>query len=620
MLKFSNLDLQKGNKVLLQNAALYVKPLQKVGITGKNGCGKSSLFDLIKASVTSEASDIEIPKATTVAFLAQEILAVQKSALDYVLDGDHKFRNLELQIAQATQSQNHLKLTQLHEKMLQIDGYSAKARAATLLSGLGFAADTINNPVKSFSGGWQMRINLAKTLMCPADLYLLDEPTNHLDLEAIVWLEKWLKHLKATVLIISHDRTFLDNITTHIAHFDNHCIELYTGNYSDFETQRAQKLILQQAAFEKQQRKRLHLQSFVDRFRYKASKAKQAQSRLKALEKMQQVSIAHADSSFDFSFNLPQKVPTPLIRLEAVSIGYDEPLVHDIHLTLNPKDRYAIIGANGAGKSTLIKTLAQTLDIHKGETFFHPDLKIGYFTQHQSDYLDLSASPLLHLLRLSPKLTEQQGRNFLGQFNFHGDMALESIEKFSGGEKARLALALLIFQNPNVLLLDEPTNHFDLDMRHALTLALQDFAGAIVLISHDRHLIQATIDELLLVQDHKLKPFKFSIDAYPDKILEETANKTKVSSTDTNKKSKKMLRQEAAQERLGTQSHQKDLKKIEKNIERCELMQKELHEAMQDPELYLAENKTQLNDLLQKEAELKKELLLLEEAWLKLQD
>lgn len=618
MLKITDLHLQRGTKVLLDKAELYIKPNEKVGIIGKNGCGKSSFFSLLLKQLEHDAGDIEFNKNSKLAHLAQEIEETEKSAVEFVTDGDHAFRKLEAEINKAEADEDGDLLAALHEKMLHMDGYTAENRAATLLHGLGFKADEVSRPVKSFSGGWRMRINLAKTLMSRAEFYLLDEPTNHLDLEAIVWLEKWLKSLKATLLIISHDREFLDNVADHIAHFEKNTIKYYTGNYSSFEKQRAEQLILQQATYEKQQRNRAHLQSFVDRFRYKASKAKQAQSRLKALERMELVSAAHLDSEFSFNFKCSGKLPTPLIRLDKVSIGYEgHSLLNSVNLTINPGDRFGIIGPNGAGKSTFIKLLAGELKALSGEVFYHNDLKLGYFTQHQSDYLDLNASPLLHLQRLDKTVTEQIGRNFLGQFNFHGDMALDAITYFSGGEKARLALALLIWQQPNLLLLDEPTNHFDLDMRHALTLALQEFEGAIVLISHDRHLIRATTDELLLTYEGNISKFSFGIDEYPQCLENDVST---VASAKKKPSNKKQARQEAAQARAAKNDHSKKIKSLEKSMTSCQESLDELHEQLEDASFYEAGRKTELNELLQKQAQLKSQLNAFENEWLLLSE
>lgn len=609
MLKFTQVHLQRGTKLLLDSADLYIKPNEKVGIVGKNGAGKSSLFLLLLKRLDHDGGTIELNKSIKIAYLAQEIEALEKSALDYVLDGDEEFRELERQLTNAELKHDGLLLADLHEKMFDIDGYNANSRAATLLHGLGFTNEQIQLPIKEFSGGWRMRINLAKTLMSRADIYLLDEPTNHLDLEAIIWLERWLKSLKATILIISHDREFLDNVVDHIAHLENQKIQYYAGNYSSFEVQRSEQLILQQSIYEKQQRQRAHMQKYIDRFRYKASKARQAQSRLKALERMNLVAAAHTDSEFSFGFKEIEKMPVPLIRLDNVSIGYDHKIIlSKINLTINPGDRFGIIGSNGAGKSTFIKLLASQISPIVGDIFYHNDLSIGYFTQHQMEYLDDQASPLLHLQRIDKKMTNQMGRNFLGQFSFHGDMAINPITHFSGGERARLALALLIWQKPNLLLLDEPTNHFDLDMRHALTVALQEFAGAIILISHDRHLIRTTTDELLLAYQGMIRKFSFSIDDYPG-CLDQFEIETYTHKKDQLSKNQR------------TDKFYKDkLKKIEDSMKECQSKIRMNNEKLNDNSIYDPNQKAALAELLKEQTDLKKQLATLEKEWLELNE
>lgn len=622
MLKLTQVHLQRGTKTLLNGADLYVRPNEKVGVIGKNGAGKSSFFALLLKQLEYDGGSIEFNKSMKITHLAQEIEATEKIALEFVTDGDQEFRALEKAIEMAESKHDGLLLSDLHEKMLHIDGYNASNRAAALLHGLGFSHEQISQPVKAFSGGWRMRLNLAKTLMSRAEFYLLDEPTNHLDLEAIIWLEKWLQSLKATILIISHDRDFLDNVVDHIAHIENQKIQYYAGNYSSFEIQRSEQLILQQAVYEKQQRQRSHMQKFVERFRYKASKAKQAQSRLKALERMTLVSAAHSDSEFSFAFKAIDKLPIPMIRLENIKLGYETKIILDkINLTINPGDRFGIIGPNGAGKSTFIKLLADQIKPLSGEIFYHKDLSIGYFTQHQMEYLDITASPLLHLQRIDRMVTEQIGRNFLGQFNFHGDMAVNPITYFSGGERARLALALLIWQKPNLLLLDEPTNHFDLDMRHALTMALQDFAGAIVLISHDRHLIRTTTDELLLVYQGGLRKFEFSIDEYPaclDKLDSDSSSSKKI--PEAKSVNKKLARQQAAQSREAAKNSKMSLAQLEKNMALCQSKLKNIDEKLLDAELYEAANKAKLTQILQEQGELQKQLAQLEQDWLQLSE
>lgn len=512
MIQLKQVSLARGGKTLLSDVNLIVHAKQKVAIVGANGTGKSSLFALLRGVLTPDVGDAWLPTHLTIAHLEQEVRASDQTALDYVLDGDAELRQLEQALATA---EDGLHIAELLASLEQIDGYTAPARAAQLLYGLGFNSDEQQATVASFSGGWRMRLNLAKTLMRRADVLLLDEPTNHLDLDAIVWLEQWLKHYPGTLLFISHDRDFLDAIASHIVSLEQQRLTLYTGNYSDFERQKAEQLALQQLTFEKQQRQRAHLQSFIDRFKAKASKATQAQSRIKALARMETAQAVHVDSPFHFSFREAPKCSNPLLTLDHVSIGYgDQIILNRVNLALTQQARIGLIGPNGAGKSTLIKCLIGHVSPLTGEYQLNPALNIGYFDQHQLDSLDITASALLHLQRLSPDSTEQALRSYLGSFGFIGDQALGPVGPFSGGEKTRLALALLIWQKPNLLLLDEPTNHLDLEMRHALTMALQGYNGAMIVVSHDRQLLRATTDTLLLVANQAVVEFKQDLDAY----------------------------------------------------------------------------------------------------------
>lgn len=512
MIQLKQVSLARGGKSLLSDVNLIVHAKQKVAIVGANGTGKSSLFALLRGVLTPDVGDVWLPTHLKIAHLEQEVLATTQTALDYVLDGDAELRQLELALATA---EDGLHIAELLASLEQIDGYTAPARAAQLLYGLGFNSDEQQATVASFSGGWRMRLNLAKTLMCRADVLLLDEPTNHLDLDAIVWLEQWLLHYPGTLLFISHDREFLDTIASHIVSLEQQRLTLYTGNYSDFERQKAEQLALQQATFEKQQRQRAHLQSFIDRFKAKASKATQAQSRIKALARMETAQAVHVDSPFQFSFRETPKCSNPLLTMEHVSIGYGDHLIlNRVNLALTQQARIGLIGPNGAGKSTLIKCLIGHVSPLSGDYQLNPALNIGYFDQHQLDSLDIIASPLLHLQRLSPHSTEQALRTYLGSFGFIGDQALAPVGPFSGGEKTRLALALLIWQKPNLLLLDEPTNHLDLEMRHALTMALQEYNGAMIVVSHDRQLLRTTTDTLLLVANQAVVEFTQDLDAY----------------------------------------------------------------------------------------------------------
>jgi ATP-binding cassette subfamily F protein 3 len=524
MLSLRNLTVQRGKKLLLSQVNLTIMRGQKVGIIGANGCGKSSLLALLQGQLFPEEGEVDLPSNLTIAHLAQEIPAVSTPAIEYVLDGDMALREIEAALSVAQQAGDGMREASLLMQFEAIDGYTARARAAQLLHGLGFAVTADEKPVNEFSGGWRMRLNLARALMCRSDLLLLDEPTNHLDLDAVLWFEQWLKHYQGTLLLISHDRDFLDNVVDNIAHFEQQTITLYRGNYLAFEQQRAAKLALQQASYQKQLREVAHVRSFVERFRYKASKAKQAQSRLKALAKMEVVALAHVDSPFSFHFQAAAKNPTILISLEQVAVGYGElAILRQIRLQIRPGLRLGLLGPNGAGKSTLIKLLAGELSPLAGECFWGEGLQIGYFAQHQLDQLRADESPLQHLQRVDKQASEQALRNFLGGFGFVGEMALSPVAPFSGGEKARLALALLVWQRPNLLLLDEPTNHLDLAMRDALTLALQEYEGALVVVSHDRHLLRLTTDQLLLVAHGRVIDFEGDLKDYGQWLLEHRA-------------------------------------------------------------------------------------------------
>ena len=515
MIVATNIEFIRGGKPLLENASATINPKQKVGLVGANGCGKSSFFTLLKQEHQVDAGELTIPHHWRLASVAQETPALDSNALQYVIDGDHAFRRLQAKLKQAEDDDNGTKIAEMHIQLDNAGGYTIESRAAELLAGLGFSEQAQGRSVSDFSGGWRMRLNLAQALLCPSDLLLLDEPTNHLDLDAVIWLEKWLKQYQGTLVLISHDRDFIDSIVDKIIHIEQNKLHEYTGNYTSFERQRAEKLAQQQSSFEKQQVQMDHMQDYIDRFRYKASKAKQAQSRIKALEKMEQLLPAHVDNQFSFSFREPDALPLPLLTLEKVSAGYEDQLILDkIELNLVPGSRIGLLGRNGAGKSTLIKLLSDQLKPKSGKLEINPAAKIGYFAQHQLEFLSLDESPLQHLMRLAPDEKELPLRNFLGSFGFQGDKVLDKVAPFSGGEKARLVLALLVWQKPNLLLLDEPTNHLDLEMRHALTIALQAFEGAMIVVSHDRHLLRTTIDDLYLVHDKKVEPFEGDLDDY----------------------------------------------------------------------------------------------------------
>lgn len=623
MLKFSHLSLRRGNRELLHDVDLTIHAGQRVGITGANGVGKSSLFALIRAQLQPDAGELVFPSAIVIAHVAQETPALDMSALEYVLDGDQELRSLEKNIQQAEAQGDGEALAHYYTELENIDGYAARSRAASLIHGLGFTSAQEQTPVKAFSGGWRMRLNLAQALMCRSDLLLLDEPTNHLDLDAVLWLENWLRQYRGTLLLISHDRDFLDNVTDHIAHIEHGSMKLYSGNYSAFEVLRSEQLACQQAAYEKQQREIAHIQHYVTRFRAKATKARQAQSRLKTLQRMELISAAHVDSPFSFSFAQPDKLPDPILTLDNVAVGYAAtPLLSRINFSVRAGDRLGLLGHNGAGKSTLIKLLAGELQPLSGEVIFAREVKIGYFAQHQLEQLDLQASPLLHLQRLDKRATEKELRNFLGGFAFHGDMATEPVAPLSGGEKARLVLALLVYQRPNLLLLDEPTNHLDLEMRHALTLAMQDYVGAMVIVSHDRHLLRSSCDEMLLVDHGEVAPFAGDLDDYRDWLNQQAntsasgdATGTAEVSSDAAALNKKQLRQQAADKRKQLQPLKNRLQKLEKQLEQLNQEKQQLQVQLAEENIYATENRDQLRTLLERQGILDKQLEQIENEW-----
>jgi len=571
MLQLRQIELRRGAKLLFENASLQVHAGQRMGIIGVNGSGKSSLFALILGQLEGDTGELQLNPRDVIAHVTQESPHSDDPALEFVMDGDHGFRKLQAEIAELESSDSHdERLHGLYEQMDNIDGFTAETRAARLLHGLGFEADVVRKPVNEFSGGWRMRLNLAQALMCRSDILLLDEPTNHLDLPTIVWLERWLKSYTGILLLISHDRDFLDGLCTHIAHIEHQAVKTYTGNYSQFEAVRAEQLALQQAMHTKQQKEIKHIQSYVDRFRYKASKAKQAQSRLKMLERMVQIAPAHVDSNFHFKFYEPDKQPQQLLQLENVTVGYGSTaIVNDIRLRLGAGDRIGLLGSNGAGKSTLVKTLVDGSTLLAGERVINKHTHIGYFAQQQLELLRMDCSPLWHVQRLSPEMREQELRNHLGRFGFQGDRITDPVAPFSGGEKARLVLALLILQKPNLLLLDEPTNHLDLDMRHALSMALMEYSGALLVISHDRHLLRSVCDDLYVVHNGQLHEFRQSLDEYPNwlKAQEMPTGETPSPVLQaTRSASKKQNRQDEARRRQQLKPHRDVVRKIEKQI------------------------------------------------------
>ena len=524
MIRLSQLSLARGPKPLLEGAELAIHPGERIGLVGANGSGKSSLFALLRGELHADRGDAEVPAHWRIAHVAQETPALERPALEYAIDGDGVLRGLEQRLAAAEAADDGALIGELHAALADAGLYTVRSRAERLLRGLGFSPEETVRPVSGFSGGWRMRLNLAQALMCPSELLLLDEPTNHLDLDAIIWLEEWLRRYPGTLIVVSHDRDFLDGVVTAIVHIDQRKLRRYTGNYSSFEAQRAQAVQLAAAQQEKQARERAHLQSFIDRFRAKATKARQAQSRMKMLARMEELAPLHAAAPFSFEFREPLRAPDPLLVLEGVLAGYgDKVVLKAIDFSLRSGERIGLLGANGAGKSTLVKTMAGTLAPLSGSAVFNKGLAVGYFAQHQVEMLREDGSPLWHLRRLDPEAREQDLRSYLGSFNFPGDMATGAIERFSGGEKARLALALIVWQRPNLLLLDEPTNHHDLETREALTVALAQFEGTLVLVSHDRHLLRATTEQFLIVSDASVRPFDGDLDDYRDWLLENRA-------------------------------------------------------------------------------------------------
>jgi len=624
MLNFKNISLRRGARVLFSDTSFTIHKGQKAGLTGANGVGKSSLFAMLLDQLHVDEGDFTMPPGLEIAHVAQETPAVDCSAIDYVIDGDQELRKLQHNLELAEQQDDGIKLAELHSTLDHIGGYTANARASRLMNGLGFSAGQEQDPVKSFSGGWRMRLNLAQALMCRSDVLLLDEPTNHLDLDAVIWLQDWLCKYPGTLLLISHDRDFLDSITDHIIHIEQNKAEIYTGNYSAFEKMRAEKLALQQSAFVKQQREIEHIQSFITRFKAQATKARQAQSRIKALERMEVISQAHVDSPFNFSFPAPQKMPNPLLQLEKADIGYGEKvIIKQANLSITPGDRIGLLGPNGAGKSTLIKVLASEMKPLKGEFQTAEALNIGYFAQHQLEQLRLDESPLWHLQQLDKQATEKDLRNFLGGFDFRGDKVVEIVKPFSGGEKARLVLALLVYQNPNLLLLDEPTNHLDLEMRHALSMALQDYTGAIVVVSHDRHLLRSVTDQLILVANGKATPFSGDLDDYRQWMTEQKRAQAdsvdEVISTDSGI-SRKEQRKQDAENRKRLKPLLNKLKKSELAVEKYHAEQHDLEKQLADPDIYSDAKKDQLKQLLAKKIEVDKALELAETEWMEVEE
>ena len=657
MIRFLQVSLMRGIKPLLEQVDVTLNPGDKIGLIGANGAGKSSLFAMMRGELHPDQGEIDFPAKWRVAYVAQETPPLDRAALDYAIDGDITLRKLEAELArlesEPATSENGIAIGEIYSALADADAYTVQSRGEQLLLGLGFTLDQMQQPVASFSGGWRMRLNLAQALMCPSDLLLLDEPTNHLDLDAIIWLEDWLKRYAGTLLIISHDRDFLDEVVNVVVHIDERKLKRYSGNYSSFERQRAAQMILAAGALEKQQRKRAHLESFVNRFKAQASKARQAQSRMKALAKMEELAPLRAAAEFSFEFREPLSAPNPLLVMEDVDAGYKieneatgaithKTIVNGIKFSLQIGQRIGLLGQNGAGKSTLIKTIAGELMPLSGDATMGKGLNIGYFAQHQVEMLRHDESPLWHLAKIAPTVREQELRNFLGGFNFPGNMVTASIAPFSGGEKARLALALIVWQRPNLLLLDEPTNHLDLETREALTEALAQFEGTLVVVSHDRHLLRATTDEFIIVADGKLQPFDGDLDDYKDWLFKTKLGKGtdvlpaagKANKTDFPVVSPVAAapapaapvrdKRKEAEERQKTAALRKPienkLKRQEEQIAKRNAQKAETDAKLGEPSIYDAANKAKLKQLLADQTFFTKDLAQLEAEWLDLQD
>jgi len=611
MLSFNNLELVLGDKTLFDDVSLTIHHHQKVGLVGANGTGKTSLFKVIKKEIEVDQSTVSFPNDLRISYLAQEVPASDEIALQYVLSGDYRLIEIQHEIELAEKEEKFELLAELYETYSALDGYSAKSKAEQLMAGLGFKSEDFSKSLKDFSGGWRVRLNLAKTLMQPSDLMLLDEPTNHLDLDAILWLSNWIKSFPGALILISHDRDFLDDCVSSIAHLYRQSIELYSGNFTQFEILRAAKLAEIQSNFIKQQKEVAHMQSFINRFKAKATKARQAQSRVKALEKMELIAPAHIDSPFHFTISETEKISNPLISLSESNLGYDNPILSKINLTIAPGDRIGLLGPNGAGKSTLIKSIVGSIPVLDGDREIGSNFRVGYFSQHQVDDLDLSISAFSHIQRLDETKTEKQIRTYLGGFNFKGDKVKDPIHLFSGGEKARLAFAIISYQKPNILLMDEPTNHLDMEMRHALTIALQAFKGAILLISHDRHLLNSSVDHFYLVDNGGVDLFNGDLDDYKNYILDikstgikETKKKSKTSKEDRDDNTKLL------------KSLSTDISKLEKRLLRLNAKLEEANLKLADPNLYKDDSADNLQDLIRNQLELSNEVELADQQWM----
>lgn len=617
MIRLHQITLQRGVRRLLDTASVTLQPRRRIALVGRNGSGKSSLFTLLLGQLSPEAGELTLPASCRIAHMAQEVMASDRTALDFVLDGHAALRSVQAQIAAAEAAGETLRLAEWYAELEALGGYQAEHQAAELLHGLGFAAVDQHRPVTEFSGGWRIRLNLARALLQPSDLLLLDEPTNHLDLDTIAWLERRLQHYPGTLICISHDRDFIDQIADNILHLTGQQLHLYSGHYTDFERQRAAQLASQQARYVQQQQQIRQIQGFIDRFRAKASKAKQAQSRLKQLANLEQVAEVQIDSPFRFRFLPPEPISQPLLSAQDVQLGYvDQPVLRQVHLSLLPGDRIGLLGVNGAGKSTLIRGLTGALVPQAGQVTRGEHCRIGYFAQHQLEALDADASALVHLQRVKPAATEAQIRQFLGGFDIRGDQALTSIAPFSGGEKARLALALIVWQQPNLLLLDEPTNHLDLEMRGALTLALQAFSGALVVVSHDRHLLRHSVDQYWLVAQGQVSEFRGTLDDYEPQVSSPTKPAARPSGTGH----KKQQRQQAAAARKAQAGIQRKIQQAERRMEQLDTELQSIADQLADPNLYTGADKARLPELTQRQSRLQRDRDALDDDWLQLHE
>ncbi|MCF8179367.1 MAG: ATP-binding cassette domain-containing protein [Sulfuritalea sp.] len=640
MILLRDLGFSRNGDALVTGASLQLHPGWKIGLTGANGCGKSSFLGLLRGELHADRGDLERPPNWVLAHVAQDTPALPDAALDFVLDGDTELRQIERDLVAAEEhhDDHHAgeQIGLLHSRLSEIDGYAAPARAAALMHGLGFSNEDFQRPVAEFSGGWRVRLNLARALMCRSDLLLLDEPTNHLDLDAIIWLESWLTSYTGTLILISHDRDFLDDVCSHILAIEAGKMQLFTGNYSACERTRAERLANDLALAAKQKREAAHLQSYIDRFRAKASKARQAQSRIKMLAKMGDIIAAHIDTPFSFSFPEPNAFSDPLLVIDDAKVGYgDTAIFQQLRFTLRPDSRIGLLGRNGAGKSTLMKLLSGALQPQTGAREEGRNLKLGYFAQHQLEQLRPAESPLWHMIKLEPRTREQDLRNYLGGFDFRGSMVDAPCGRFSGGEKTRLALALMIRTAPNLLLLDEPTNHLDLEMREALTIALQETEAGMVLVSHDRHLLRATCDELWLVADGKVTPFDGDLDDYAEWLNQSRAaeksggrgktQQRKESEADEPKPkpsvtAEKQPKERTAQDLARRRQLARDSEKLEQQIGGWQNELKLLEARLTDSSLYAGPNKHLLDELTQQQSTLTRSIEAAESRWLEINE